>query len=161
MLTVEDVINMPPEDIMKHIVVQKEIAPEDTSKRKEVLLEIKKKLFGFFFKEPELIAKGQVVHIKEDSFVQITSVIESSGRVFFRINGEVKQFSVPKEFLLGKNNNEQLDFKKGEIVKFEDCLWTIKGLNPASNRIILNKIPDGTKMIVAPQKVEKVSSLNV
>lgn len=151
-LTLEDVLNLQPEEIIKRMktaspTAKVEIVVDD----QDAIDLVKKELKGFFADDPTLLERGRVLHVG-DRFVDVTGVLPSTGRVFFKIQDNKSKFSLSYNYLTGKE--EEFPFKRGDKAQFESQIWDVVGISPASNNVTLKL--NGIKKVVNFNKVTKV-----
>lgn len=150
MLTVEDFLTKDTDEILRIACTQK--VPEEVELfGKQELDEIKKDLHGFFQADPSLIYRGQTLHLGE-YWIDIASVLKSSDRIFFKLRESGKTFSIPRQVLLGVDVPE-FAFKRLDRVMFQEDVWLVTGINPASNNLILEHVLNGDKRKVNAGKV--------
>lgn len=108
---------------------------------------IKKRLTGKF--EDTDLTKGQIIDLGETS-VQVALFEKASGRVRFKNLGNEETFSMPYDRL--KGINKPMPFKKGDKILLEGSEYVIKGLNPASQNVVIEV--DGKLRYVKVNKIK-------
>lgn len=159
MLNLEEIIKLPVEEIINRMKIESKVPYErdDGPTRKDIILELKPLLKGFFKADPSLLRRKQVVHVG-NHFLTISSILNSSDRVFFTFANESKEFSFSKSYILGLEH-EDFPYKKDDKVTFDEAEWTVVSINPASKMV---KITDGIiKRAVVIDRVKHVDEPSV
>lgn len=119
-------------------LIEKMRVPEPEEDRKIAIKRVKDAVKGYFKDDPSLVISGNIFKLGED-FVQIATVVTSTGRVFIKLLGTEYSFSVHKSFLTDEQP-EVLPFTIGQIVKLEDGDWTVTSVNPSSRHVRIEKV---------------------
>ena len=151
-LTLEDIQTLNAEEIIERITVVSSNYDDLKEQRKKNIREIKPLLKGYFKVDQSLMRRGQVLHVG-DHFITISSLLPSSGRIFFLFHNDRKEFSISRAWLLDEPE-DAFPFKHGDKVKFDDITWTVDTINPSSKMI---KIDNGTtKRYIGIKRVELI-----
>src|SRR3970040_1268945 len=142
--------------------VAAESKPEEKEARKR--LSYDKSLLRGKFTEGTEFKKGEkhtvVIEteaVKRTDVLEVLRVEKSAGRVKFKDEGSGETFSISFTDLFGKEKG--MPFKKGDVVKFEEKDYEVKGLNPASQNVVL--LIEGKQRYVKISKVTLVLSAPV
>jgi len=117
--------------------------------------EFNKKQLKGLFDDAHIFVKGQTfsaVHGISGGTVEVVSVENSSGRVKFKVQETGEIFSQAAAVLRG--GKEELPYKKGDFILFEDHVYEIIGLNPANRNVVINL--NGVKRYLKISKVAPV-----
>lgn len=114
----------------------------------------KKQLKGLFDADA-VFTKGQIVQLEGGNLI-VTSVENSSGRVKFEVQETGEIFSQAAAVLRG--GKEELPYKKGDFVLWDERVFEVIGLNPANRNVVINL--DGKKRYLKISKVSRVINPN-
>ena len=149
-VTLSDLVNKNPAEVVQKIQEKETFVPatteatsvpaaetsapaEKTPKTKKKLEYDRSKLKGLFKPESEF-TKGQKITL-EDHELEVLGVEKSAGRVKFKASNTDEVFSVSFSDLFGQQ--KEMPFKKGDTVYFKGAPFVVKGLNPASQNVVL------------------------
>src|SRR5215204_5295686 len=99
--------------------------------------------------------KGTTFTVEGTAFT-VTGISPGNNRVFLSTS-DGKKLSTSLSKLLGQE--VPFDWKKGDVVRYKEQEFTVQGLNPASNNILL--VIEGKQKLVKVNKVTKLSSAPV
>ena len=153
-ITLDEIRTLSADEIINKMKVVSILPEQDdgATQRKHTISKLKPLLKGFFKPDPSLLRRGAVVHVGEH-FLTVSSILNSSDRVFFLFPDDTKEFSVSKRYILGTEDSE-FPYKKDDTVLFEEIVWAVVTVNPASNMI---EIWDGNiKRKVSANRVKPV-----
>ena len=150
-ITIQDILTKNPDDLIKEIAIEESKSNPVLDKAQQT--KIKNDLKGFLNGDKSLIKRGRVLHVG-DHFVTIAAVLPSTQRVFLLVNNFDKTFSLQMSYLLGVAD-EEFPYKKGDSVTFQDYVWSVKSINPASRNVTLfNPSLGGRKVGIS--KIKKI-----
>ena len=105
-------------------------------------------LKGAFAPDATIFTKGTTVVVGSYN-LEVVTVEKSSGRVRFRVLETGEVFSASRAMLTGQQ--EEMPFKKGDIILFNGLRYGVTGLNPANRNVVIEI--DGKKKYIKASKV--------
>ena len=154
-ITLDEIRTLSADEIINKMKVVSILPEQDdgATQRKHTIAGLKPLLKGFFKPDPSLLRRGEVIHVGEH-FLTVSSILNSSDRVFFLFPDDTKEFSVSKRYILGTEDSE-FPYKKDDKVTFDEVEWTVVTVNPASNMV---EISDSvTKRKVSANRVKPLN----
>jgi len=151
-ITLDEIRTLSADEIINKMKIVSDGPEQDdgATQRKHTIAGLKPLLKGFFKPDPSLLRRGEVIHVGEH-FLTVSSILNSSDRVFFLFPDDTKEFSVSKRYILGTEDSE-FPYKKDDKVIFDEAEWTVVTVNPASNMV---EISDSiTKRKVSANRVK-------
>lgn len=155
-LTLSDILNKTPEDIIKQITVRQEVAQvPDTELSKKEIEDIKSNLKAFFMAEPDKLRKGQTLRVNSKYFLDIVDVTKSTNRVFFkpRFPPNSKTFSLAISYLVGTD----FPYKVGDEIVYGLDTTPIVSVSPSTSTVVIQV--ENQKVRLKVKDVVKCQSL--
>ena len=154
-ITLDEIRTLSADEIINKMKIVSTLPEQEDGaiQRKHTISGLKPLLKGFFKPDPSLLRRGAVVHVGEH-FLTVSSILNSSDRVFFVFQNDTKEFSFSKRYILGTENSE-FPYKKDDKVTFEDAIWTVVTVNPASNMVEITD--DAIKRKVSANRVKPLN----
>lgn len=173
-LSVADLVNLSPQELIKKMqasdpakeeemadeTVAGEVpAPQQVTVNSETPTSTEegfnKKLLKGLFAADTQFAKGQKIEVSGTE-LEVLSVETSSGRIKFKVSSTGEVFSASAAAL--KGGKEELPYKKGDKIVFENTVFEVLGLNPANRNVVIADSRPGFEGKKRYVKISKVMS---